>query len=109
LGFIKICKLVTLNFFIKIMSTIEKIQEEVLVEKQTGINNEIVLYNDDVNTFDHVIDTLIKVCKHTAEQAEQCAILVHYKGKCTVKTGVYDELKPQCSSLLEAGLNAEII
>jgi ATP-dependent Clp protease adaptor protein ClpS len=91
------------------MSTIEKIQEEVLVEKQTGINNEIVLYNDDVNTFDHVIDTLIKVCKHTAEQAEQCAILVHYKGKCTVKTGVYDELKPQCSSLLEAGLNAEII
>jgi len=91
------------------MSTIEKIQEEVLVEKQTRINNEIVLYNDDVNTFDHVIDTLIKVCKHTAEQAEQCAILVHYKGKCTVKTGVYDELKPQCSSLLEAGLNAEII
>ncbi len=91
------------------MSTIEKIQEEVLVEEQTGINNEIVLYNDDVNTFDHVIDTLIKVCKHTAEQAEQCAILVHYKGQCTVKTGFYDELKPQCSSLLEAGLSAEII
>jgi ATP-dependent Clp protease adaptor protein ClpS len=91
------------------MSTIEKIQEEVLVEEQIGYHNEIVLYNDDVNTFDHVIDTLIKVCKHTAEQAEQCAILVHYKGKCTVKTGVYDELKPQCSSLLEAGLSAEII
>ena len=91
------------------MSTIEKIQEEVLVEEQIGYYNEIVLYNDDVNTFDHVIDTLIKVCKHTAEQAEQCAILVHYKGKCTVKTGVYDELKPQCSSLLEAGLSAEII
>jgi len=91
------------------MSTIEKIQEEVLVEEQIGYHNEIVLYNDDVNTFDHVIDTLIKICKHTAEQAEQCAILVHYKGKCTVKTGVYDELKPQCSSLLEAGLSAEII
>jgi ATP-dependent Clp protease adaptor protein ClpS len=91
------------------MSTIEKIQEEVLVEEQIGYYNEIVLYNDDVNTFDHVIDTLIKICKHTAEQAEQCAILVHYKGKCTVKTGVYDELKPQCSSLLEAGLSAEII
>lgn len=91
------------------MSSIEKIQEEVLVEEQVANNNEIVLYNDDVNTFDHVIDTLIKVCKHTAEQAEQCAILVHYKGKCIVKTGSYDELEPQCSSLLEAGLSAEII
>jgi ATP-dependent Clp protease adaptor protein ClpS len=56
-----------------------------------------------------VIDTLIRVCKHTAEQAEQCAILVHYKGKCTVKTGHYDELKPQYTQLLEAGLSAEII
>jgi len=91
------------------MSTIEKIQEDVLVEEQVGINNEIVLFNDDVNTFDHVIETLIRVCKHTSEQAEQCAILVHYKGKCTVKTGVFDELKPQCTQLLEAGLSAEIV
>ncbi len=91
------------------MSTIEKVQEDVLVEEQIGINNEIVLYNDDVNTFDHVIDTLIRVCNHTPEQAEQCAILVHYKGKCTVKTGSIDELKPQCTQLLEAGLSAEII
>ena len=91
------------------MNTIEKVQEEGLVEELTGINNEIVLYNDDINTFDHVIDTLIRVCKHTAEQAEQCAILVHYKGKCTVKTGSFDELKPQCTQLLEAGLSAEII
>jgi ATP-dependent Clp protease adaptor protein ClpS len=91
------------------MSTIEKVQEEVLVEEQVGINNKIVLYNDDVNTFDHVIDTLIHVCKHSSEQAEQCAILVHYKGKCTVKTGQYDELKPQCTQLLEAGLSAEIV
>ena len=90
------------------MSTIEKVQEEVLVEEQLGINNEIVLYNDDVNTFDHVIDTLIKVCKHTSEQAEQCAILVHYKGRCTVRTGSFDELKPLCTQLLEAGLSAEI-
>ncbi|WP_396166912.1 ATP-dependent Clp protease adaptor ClpS [Flavobacterium sp.] len=90
------------------MSTIEKVQEEVLVEEQLGINHEIVLYNDDVNTFDHVIDTLIKVCKHTSEQAEQCAILVHYKGRCTVKTGSFDELKPLCTQLLEAGLSAEI-
>ena len=91
------------------MSTIEKIQEEVLVEEQVGVNNEIVLYNDDVNTFDHVIETLIRVCNHTSEQAEQCAILVHYKGKCIVKTGSFDELKPQCTQLLEAGLSAEII
>ena len=91
------------------MSTIEKIQEDVLTVEEVGTNNEIVLYNDDVNTFDHVIDTLIRVCQHTAEQAEQCAILVHYKGKCTVKTGHFDELKPQCTQLLEAGLSAEII
>ena len=91
------------------MSTIEKVQEDVLVEEQVGVNNEIVLFNDDVNTFDHVIDTLIRVCKHSSEQAEQCAILVHYKGKCTVKTGLFDELKPQCTQLLEAGLSAEII
>jgi ATP-dependent Clp protease adaptor protein ClpS len=90
------------------MSTREKIQEEVAVLEAISENNEIVLYNDDVNTFDHVIDTLIRVCEHTNEQAEQCAILVHYKGQCTVKTGSYDELKPQCTSLLEAGLSAEI-
>jgi len=91
------------------MSTKEKVLEEVLVEELTAHNNEIVLYNDDVNTFDHVIETLIRVCRHSAEQAEQCAILVHYKGKCTVKTGELSELKPQCIQLLEAGLSAEII
>ena len=79
------------------MSTVRELQEDVLVEELTDINNEIVLFNDDVNTFDHVIETLIHVCKHTSEQAEQCAILVHYKGKCTVKTGSLDELKPQCT------------
>ena len=91
------------------MATIEKTKKETSVLEAVAINNEIVLYNDDVNTFDHVIDTLINVCNHTSEQAEQCAILVHYKGKCTVKTGAFDELKPQCSQLLEAGLSAEII
>ncbi|SFA86425.1 ATP-dependent Clp protease adaptor protein ClpS [Flavobacterium swingsii] len=91
------------------MATIEKIQVETDVLESVGINNEIVLFNDDVNTFDHVIDTLIRVCNHDELQAEQCALLVHYKGKCVVKTGTFDELKPQCSSLLEAGLSAEII
>ncbi len=91
------------------MNTIEKYQEEVLTLEEVAINNEIVLFNDDVNTFDHVIETLMIVCEHTAEQAEQCAILVHYKGKCTVKTGSFEELKPKCSLLLEAGLSAEIV
>lgn len=91
------------------MSTKRKIQEEVdVLEKETNLN-EIVLFNDDVNTFDHVIDSLIDICDHTLEQAEQCAILVHYKGKCTVKTGEYNDLKPRCTMLLSKGLSAEII
>ena len=91
------------------MSTKEKIQEQLEVDTLGKNNNEIVLYNDDVNTFDHVINTLMYACDHTPEQAEQCSILVHYKGKCTVKTGDYDDLKPRCSKLLEAGLSAEIV
>ena len=91
------------------MSTKEKISEELCLEEVVLKQNEIVLYNDDVNTFDHVIDTLVYACEHTPEQAEQCALLVHYKGKCTVKTGVYDDLEPRCSLLLNAGLSAEIV
>ncbi len=86
----------------------EELKEELLLAEEVGYNHEIIMYNDDVNTFDHVIDTLIRVCKHTAEQAEQCAIIIHYKGKCTVKTGAMEELIPQCVQLLEAGLSAEI-
>ncbi|GFZ94401.1 ATP-dependent Clp protease adaptor protein ClpS [Aquaticitalea lipolytica] len=92
-----------------LMSTREKTSEEVLLDEDVLKQNEIVLYNDDVNTFDHVIDTLIYACDHTPEQAEQCSIIVHYKGKCTVKTGPYDDLEPRCSMLLEAGLSAEIV
>ncbi|SFD31181.1 ATP-dependent Clp protease adaptor ClpS [Algibacter pectinivorans] len=91
------------------MSIKEKASEELLLEEAVLTQNEIVLFNDDVNTFDHVIETLIYACEHTAEQAEQCAILVHYKGKCTVKTGALKDLKPRCSMLLEAGLSAEIV
>ena len=69
----------------------------------------IILYNDDVNTFDHVVETLIGVCDHTLEQAEQCSIIVHYKGKCTVKTGSFKDLEPRFSKLLQADLSAEII
>jgi len=91
------------------LSTKEKIQEDVEVAEKESNLNEIVLYNDDVNTFDHVINSLIFACEHTPEQAEQCSIIVHYKGKCTVKTGEFNELKPRCSMLLEAGLSAEIV
>jgi ATP-dependent Clp protease adaptor protein ClpS len=91
------------------MSTKEKISEELLLAEEISTQNEIVLYNDDVNTFDHVIETLICACDHSLEQAEQCSIIVHYKGKCTVKTGLYDDLKPRCSMLLQAGLCAEIV
>ena len=91
------------------MSTKEKIKEDVSVAEQESNQNEIILYNDEVNTFDHVINTLIYACEHTPEQAEQCSIIVHYKGKCTVKTGDYDELEPRCSMLLDAGLSAEIV
>jgi ATP-dependent Clp protease adaptor protein ClpS len=91
------------------MSTKEKIKEELELSIEEGQLNEIVLFNDEVNTFDHVIETLVHVCKHSYEQAEQCSLLVHYKGKCTVKTGVYEELEPQCTQLLKAGLSAEIV
>jgi len=91
------------------MSTKKKIQDEVAVLEEVIKQHEIVLFNDDVNTFDFVIDSLIEVCEHTLEQAEQCTILVHYKGKCTVKTGEYNELKPRCTRLLTKGLSAEII
>lgn len=94
---------------VEIMSTEEKYKEEVDVLEQELLNNQIVLFNDEVNTFDHVINTLMYACDHTPEQAEQCSIIVHYKGKCTVKTGPLDELKPRCSMLLEAGLSAEIV
>ena len=91
------------------MSTKEKVREKVREKEAVAFNNEIIVYNDDVNTFDHVIDTLMRVCSHTAEQAEQCSLIVHYNGKCTVKTGSMDKLKPQCTQLLEAGLSAEIV
>lgn len=90
------------------MSTQEQIQSDIKVEDLLSGQSEIILHNDDVNTFDHVIETLIRVCDHTPEQAEQCAVLVHYKGKCTVKTGEFAVLKPQCLQLLDAGLSAEI-
>jgi ATP-dependent Clp protease adaptor protein ClpS len=91
------------------MNSQEQLQEKINVISEGKRQNELVLFNDDVNTFDHVIETLVAVCNHTYEQAEQCSILVHYKGKCTVKTGPMKELKPCCLKLLDSGLSAEIV
>lgn len=91
------------------MNTREKIQEDFDVLTQEEQQHEIVLFNDDVHSFDYVIDSLINVCEHSTEQAEQCTWLVHFKGKCTVKTGELSDLKPRCSKLLELGLSAELV
>lgn len=76
---------------------------ELLVDQR-----DLIVYNDDFNTFEHVIESLIKVCKHEVEQAEQCTWMVHYKGKCQVKRGEYETLEPMCTALLERGITAEI-
>lgn len=82
--------------------------EDVLVLEQEDEVYKLVLHNDDVNTFDFVIMCLMEICEHTLEQAEQCTILVHYKGKCTVKTGALEKLKPMNQALLDKGLSSEI-
>jgi ATP-dependent Clp protease adaptor protein ClpS len=91
------------------MSTKKKEQGDLGLSDMTSRKYELVLFNDDVNTFDHVIDSLVDYCDHTLEQAEQCTLLVHFKGKCTVKTGEYDDLKPRCTGLHSRGLSAEIV
>ncbi|GMV77050.1 MAG: ATP-dependent Clp protease adaptor protein ClpS [Chitinophagaceae bacterium] len=68
----------------------------------------LIVWNDEVNTFEWVIDTLIEVCNHTEEQAEQCAFLIHFKGKYAVKNGDYETLKPMCNSITDRGINATV-
>ena len=70
--------------------------------------HEIILYNDDVNTFDHVIECLVKICEHTYIQAEQCAWLVHNRGKCNVKSGKLTILRKMQNALTQNGLSAEV-
>lgn len=86
-----------------------KVKVEKKNKKDLGKSYEIILFNDDVNTFDYVINKLVTICGQTMEQAEQCTYIVHYSGKCSVKTGTFDELKPICLKLLDAGLTAEIL
>ncbi len=71
-------------------------------------SHQLVVWNDEVNTFEWVIETLIKVCKHSPEQAEQCAMFIHTKGKYAVKNGDYETLKPMCDAITDRGIGATI-
>lgn len=68
----------------------------------------LIVWNDEINTFEWVIKTLIEVCNHDKEQAEQCTLIIHNKGKCSVKTGEYDTLKPLCDGITDRGIGATI-
>ncbi len=83
-------------------------EEALLLEEEILHLNDLVLYNDDVNTFDFVIETLVELCGHDPLQAEQCAHLVHFTGKCGVKRGTAQELQPVCLAMLDRGLSAKI-
>ena len=85
-----------------------RLQEKRNIKSLQKLENSIVVFNDDVNTFDHVINTFIKILGHSPEQAEQCALLVHNKGKCKVKDGYYEELAPLCTAILKRGISAEV-
>lgn len=90
------------------MQISEDTETEVLQETvDTEVRN-LVVFNDDVNTFDWVIDTLIEVCGHTQEQAEQCTLIIHFKGKCKVKDGSYEELVGMRNEICRRGISAEV-
>ena len=84
------------------------IQEKVAVREDVEKERSLVLYNDDVNTFDHVINALVSVCKHELIQAEQCTWIVHYSGRCAVKQGDFKKLRPMRRALNDRGLTAKI-
>lgn len=87
----------------------ETLTEELVEREAKAVDSkDLIIYNDDVNTFDHVIESLVKVCKHEIIQAEQCTWIIHYNGKCSVKTGVFEELKPMREALCERGIDAKI-
>ncbi len=91
------------------MQTHQEEEVAILEEVVTSDVRDLVVFNDDVNTFDHVINTLIKICKHTPEQAEQCTLIIHYKGKCTVKVGSFEELAPMRNAICQRGISAEVL
>ncbi len=82
------------------------LEDDVLTEEYIGEVSEIIVYNDDVNTFDWVIECFMEVCKHSFEQAEQLSMIVHFRGKASVKRGVFEVLRPMKDALCERGLSA---
>ena len=90
------------------MNTLYSEQEDILVIEKESQTKKLVLFNDEVNTFDYVIETLKEVCNHTPEQAEQCTMIIHYNGKCAVKEGSPNKLKPMWEAILDRGISAEI-
>ena len=82
---------------------------EVLEEVIDVDQNDLMVFNDEINTFDFVIDTLMEVCGHTPEQAEQCTLLIHYKGKCSVKKGTFEELAPMRNDICRRGIDAKVM
>ena len=82
--------------------------EETDVLTEVISNYSLIVWNDDVNTFEWVIETLVEICGHSQEQAEQCAMLIHTKGKYAVKNGSYEDLKPQCDAITERSIGATI-
>lgn len=83
-------------------------EEELDLLTETASEYSLIVWNDEVNTFDWVIETLIEICGHKPEQAEQCAMLIHTKGKYGVKNGSYEMLKPQCDAITERAIGATI-
>ena len=83
-------------------------EEEVDVLENVDIENTLIIHNDEVNTFDWVIETLVDVCKHTWEQAEQCAYIIHHRGKYAVKHGNFTMLKPMKDAITDRGIDATI-
>ena len=84
----------------------EREETDLLVDDAN--NCQLIVWNDEVNTFEWVIDTLIEICGHTQEQAEQCAMIIHTKGKYAVKEGSYETLKPMCDSITDRGIGATV-
>lgn len=88
--------------------TDEEVLDEINIDEILKRSYSLILWNDDVNTFDNVIATLMEVCKHSLEQAEQCAMLVHLKGKCSVKNGDFEKLKDMCDKIQSRGITATV-
>src|ERR1700743_2558134 len=86
----------------------EESMPDMLTEEAIDHPFSLIVWNDEVNTFEWVIETLIEICGHSQEQAEQCAMIIHTKGKYAVKRGSYDELKPQCDAITERGIGATV-